>query len=722
MKNFNYFFLLGVVVFFMTSCFGDLDTIPIDEDILTSEVFYRQEGAYKAVLAKIYAGQATTGQQGPTGQGDLSGIDEGFSQYLRQYWYQQELTTDEAVVGWADATIKDFHDLDWTPTDVFINAFYNRIFYQIGICNEFLRQTQPDVLSRRETAQDLIIEIEKYRAETRFMRALSYWHALDLFRNVPFVTEEDEVAAFNPVRIEASELFLYIESELKDIEERIIGPRQNEYARADRASVWMLLAKLYLNAEVYIGEKRYDDCLEYCRKIIGAGYELDQEFEHLFLADNHNSNEIIFPIAYDGLYTQTWGGTTFLIHASIGGDLDPADSGVNSGWAGLRTTPQIVEKFGDIGGVIKDFFPRINHPQVYIPGEYQGNDPTNSDYAITDSDGDGVYVGYQYFEQDSTTFVFAPNPTLSFVYGDNDGDGVLEIGGAPLFAGKAGFYFISFDNNNKTYVIEKRNWFVSGSAVDAPTPLEWDPNIGMLKVELNLSQGSFVFMADDPNSTSLGDIDSKGILTIDGDPITVDQSGPVEILLDLRKEEFVYKISSTSYDRRGIFGTEGQSLDIDDISNFRDGYAVLKFKNITSTGVQGSNSTFPDTDFPMFRLADVYLMASECILRGANGSMDEAVDYFNIVRSRAYKSQLANVTSGTLDLQMIIDERARELMWEGHRRSDLIRFGLFTSDDYLWQWKGAVKEGRGVGSYRRVFPIPEKDLNNNPNLVQNEGY
>ena len=120
--------LFIIFISILSGCFDDLNTVPIDEDILTSEVYYRQEGAYKAVLAKIYAGLATTGQQGPAGQGDLAGIDEGFSHYLRQHWYQQELTTDEAVVGWADATIKDFHDQDWTSSDVFINAFYNRIF------------------------------------------------------------------------------------------------------------------------------------------------------------------------------------------------------------------------------------------------------------------------------------------------------------------------------------------------------------------------------------------------------------------------------------------------------------------------------------------------------------------------------------------------------------------------------------------------------------------
>ncbi|MEZ4906431.1 MAG: RagB/SusD family nutrient uptake outer membrane protein [Saprospiraceae bacterium] len=162
---------------------------------------------------------------------------------------------------------------------------------------------------------------------------------------------------------------------------------------------------------------------------------------------------------------------------------------------------------------------------------------------------------------------------------------------------------------------------------------------------------------------------------------------------------------------------------MNDVSSFTDGYAVRKFKNITSDGVNGSDTQYPDTDFPLFRLADVYLMASEAILRGASGgSMDDAVNYFNAVRSRAYHSTLANLTTSTLNLDEILDERARELLWEGSRRTDLIRFGQFTDGSYLWTWKGDTKEGTTVPSYRNIYPIPSADLGNNPKLTQNTGY
>jgi len=142
MFSINKYYLIAVVlVVSLTACFNDLDTIPLDEDIVTSAQVYDDPNAYEQVLAKVYAGLAVSGQQGPAGDSDISGIDEGFGQYLRALWYHQELPTDEAVVGWNDQTIKDFHEQDWDANDNFINAFYSRIFYQISLSNEFIRET-----------------------------------------------------------------------------------------------------------------------------------------------------------------------------------------------------------------------------------------------------------------------------------------------------------------------------------------------------------------------------------------------------------------------------------------------------------------------------------------------------------------------------------------------------------------------------------------------------
>jgi len=172
-----------------------------------------------------------------------------------------------------------------------------------------------------------------------------------------------------------------------------------------------------------------------------------------------------------------------------------------------------------------------------------------------------------------------------------------------------------------------------------------------------------------------------------------------------------------------MFYTTGQSLAINDVGKFTDGYAVTKWKNITSTGLPGSDLTFPDTDFPLFRLADVYLMYAEAVVRGGTGGdMATAVSYINKIRERAYGNNSGNITAGDLTLNFILNERARELYWEAQRRTDLIRFGKFTGGSYLWPWKGGVKDGTATDSHYNLYPIPASDITANPTLVQNPGY
>ena len=344
MNKLNKFLILvfGVGVF-LTGCFNDLNVEPLDRDEKTAAIVYDDPSSYKQVLAKLYAGLAVSGQQGPDGQPDISGIDEGFSTYLRQYWKAQELPTDEAVIAWNDGNIHDYEQQDWDANNEFVTAMYNRIFYQVSLTNEFLRETTDEKLDSRNVEADLRADIAHFRAEARFLRALSYWHALDMYRNVPFVTEADAVGAFFPEQIMAADLFSYVESELLAIESEMVPPLQNEYGRADQAATWMLLAKLYLNAEVYLGSGRYDACVTYCQKIIDAGFTLHPKYEELFLADNDRADGIIFPVLFDGNNTRTWGGMTFLIHAPVGGSMDPDDFGIDGGWGGMRTTSALVE-------------------------------------------------------------------------------------------------------------------------------------------------------------------------------------------------------------------------------------------------------------------------------------------------------------------------------------------------------------------------------------------
>lgn len=177
---------------------------------------------------------------------------------------------------------------------------------------------------------------------------------------------------------------------------------------------------------------------------------------------------------------------------------------------------------------------------------------------------------------------------------------------------------------------------------------------------------------------------------------------------------------ATSTDvRASLFWTEGHNFEMTDYREWTDGYPSVKFRNTNFLG-SSSSTSFSSTDFPLFRLADAYLMYAECAIRGATGAnMDLALQYVNNVRTR---SNANAISQSDLTLQFMIDERARELNLEGHRRSDLIRFGMFTGNTYIWPWKGGVVNGTSIPDSFKLFPIPSSALQANPNLTQNPGF
>lgn len=541
MKRINY-----IVLTFSLVAFGACTKLDLEpKSTTTPPVLFQDESAYKAFIARVYAGLAVTGQQGPAGAADISSLDEGFSNYLRQYWQWQELTTDEAVIGWGDEGLPDLHNHTWTSANQFGRAIYYRIFFQVSIANEFLRETTDDKLDARGVSEDTHEAIHGYRAEARFLRALSYWHGIDLFGDVPFYTETSGIGSEPPAQATRAEVFQFIENELKEIEGEMAAPGEGEYGRADRAALWMLQAKLYLNAKTYTGADRYTDCVAACKKVIDSGvYSLEDNYRHLFMTDNSQSREIIFAIPFDGQSTQTWGGMTYLVHAPLGGNM--------------------VDNINDATGA-----------------EYPGKDEATR------------------------------------VYGVNGG------------------------------------WF--------------------------------------------------GLRTTGA-------------LVDL------FPDATGNTDRRAHFYTTGQNKDINAITSFNDGYAVRKFVNVSRDGVRGSDLDHPDTDYPMFRLADAYLMYAEAVLRGGSGGdAGTALGYINQLRERAYGNNSGNITADQLTLDFILDERARELYFEATRRTDLIRYGRFTENG-VWPWKGGVKAGKTTESYRNVLPIPTGEILANPKLRQNPGY
>ncbi|KOS06693.1 hypothetical protein AM493_12090 [Flavobacterium akiainvivens] len=531
MKNIKYSLLYILGLFALNSCTSDLDVQPEDDDIFTADNFYRQPGAYKQALAGVYGNLSLTGPNG-AGNSLLQGVDAGTSNYGRCLWYMQTLTTDEAIWTYEnDAGVREMQRITWNADNPLVLGMFSRLMVEVALANEYLKQSAPELVASRGISDTEAADIATYREEVRTLRALVYYNLLDLFGKAPMVTENDPVNFQGP-EYSAQQLYDFVESELNAVLPNLKPARTNEYGRVDQGVANMILAKLYLNAQIYTGTARYSECAAKCEEIIGAGYTLNANYLFNFNADNQISPEVIFTLQSDGNVTQNYGPTTTMINGQVGSiEQNGVQFGVGAAaWGGaIRLRQQFAEKF-------------------------------------------------------------------------NGGD----------------------------FINDARNTII----------------------------------------------------------------------------------------------TAERSPEITNIANPDQGYILGKWSNISSTGVVGPNSTFVNTDFPLFRLADVYLMYAECAARGATGATtSQAVTYVNALRQRAHGGGTqGNINPGELTLDFILDERARELHWEAHRRQDLIRFGRFTGGNYNWAWKGNSANGVSIPGFYSIFPIPTASLASNPNLTQNTGY
>src|SRR5438034_4241546 len=240
---------------------GCTDPTVVPKSTVTSANVFNDPNSYRAFLAKSDGGLIVTGQRGPDGNADISGIDEGFGEYLRVYWYLQEMPTDEAVIGWNDPGLPTLNTGTWGASNEMVNAMYYRVFYQVMLANEFLRQsTDRKLAERNQNDPTLRTNVHFYRAEARFLRALSYWHGIDLFGNIPLVTEADPLGV-SPPQAKRADIYNYVVSELTAITDSLPARSAATYGRATPAAAHMLFAKLYLNAGVYTGTDNYAGAL-----------------------------------------------------------------------------------------------------------------------------------------------------------------------------------------------------------------------------------------------------------------------------------------------------------------------------------------------------------------------------------------------------------------------------------------------------------------------------
>ena len=337
--------------FSMTSCVKDLDVDPLDPNMST-------EVSAEGLFNKCYANIAMAGNGGANGDCDIDGIDGGTSGYVRQMWNANELPTDEAICGWGDDGIEQSCFNTYDESHPMLNGYFARLTTGITYCNEYLA-----VAGGNDATMT---------AEIRFIRALNYYLLMDAFGRVPFAE-----SLGNPAIYTRQQMYEWLEKELvENVEPNLSNAKAKKssdagYGRVDKSAAWMLLARLYLNAEVYVGTPQWAKAAEYAKKIMDSDYRLNTQgvngwsaYQMLFMGDNGETNaayEAIFPILQDGLTTPSWGTSLFLTAACFDSDMhaNPNDLNATNGtsgqvWGGNRARPRLIQTF----------FPNLDAPQV----------------------------------------------------------------------------------------------------------------------------------------------------------------------------------------------------------------------------------------------------------------------------------------------------------------------------------------------------------------------
>lgn len=323
-----------------SSCVGDLDVEPIDPstNMTVNPV---------ALFNKCYANMALAGQGGANGDCDIDGLDGGTTGFVRQLFNANCLTTDEAHCPWGDEGIPAFNHNQWGASHPMLKGFYYRLFFGVTMCNHYL-----------EVAADYDARMT---AEIRYLRALHYAILMDCYGNVPFVTSVTSELAQQKSR---PEMFAWIEQELKEVEPLLADAKvkkdsEEGYGRVDKAAVWMLLARLYLNAEVYTGTPQWEKAKQYAKMVMDSPYKVFtagvngwSAYQMLFMGDNGSNGascEAILPVLQDGVTTTAWGCTLFLMAGCYKDDMIDAQyyagNGTVENWQGNRARPDLIAKF-----------------------------------------------------------------------------------------------------------------------------------------------------------------------------------------------------------------------------------------------------------------------------------------------------------------------------------------------------------------------------------------
>lgn len=327
-----------------TSCLNDLDKEPISPKI---DLNVNNDG----LLNKCYANFGINGN----GSGDDSDSDpdvkgfndNGMTGLVRAMFNMNELPTDEATCSWGDG-LQELNSAKFDPSHPWVKLYYTRLTLGITFCNQYL-----------EVAGG---EDKQKTAECRFLRAMQYYLLMDAYGNVGFSTTLEK-----PHRMERAELYKWLVEELNAIEPDLAEPRVKtgsdaDYGRVDKAACWLLLSRLYLNAEVYTGNAEWQKAKDYAKKVMESPYDINttsagrwSAYQLVFMADNDRtaaSKEILFPIVNISGKTRSYGNSLFLIAACFDPAMhaNPDDATGSNGlvgqqWIGLHPRTALLKKF-----------------------------------------------------------------------------------------------------------------------------------------------------------------------------------------------------------------------------------------------------------------------------------------------------------------------------------------------------------------------------------------
>ncbi|MCM1152196.1 MAG: RagB/SusD family nutrient uptake outer membrane protein [Muribaculum sp.] len=376
MKSYiNRFLVFGALAstLALSSCVGDLDQLPADSRTLTPAEFKENPREYiSGTMAKCYSGIAISGQGG-AGSSDISGLDNGRSCWSRAIFMLNEFTTDECSWIWKDSGVFDLCTNTWSSNNENIFGTYSRLYTHIAICNDFIRLLNNlgtyDIAVGGEGDKAISqAEIDQFRLEARALRDLSYFYVIDLFGNAAYAWDT-QATGEEPPQMTRAELFKAVTDDLEDVLANF-PTATPVYGRVGIDGVEALLAKFYLNAEVFTGTPQWKKCWDHCQAIINrhdvnANHGLAKDYLSLFCANNDmfapggslgDQNETLWNIPYSYQLTESYGGSTFLLLASLSDQntATPEWFGINGQWTCMHARTQFSEKFNFSNGVSND--------------------------------------------------------------------------------------------------------------------------------------------------------------------------------------------------------------------------------------------------------------------------------------------------------------------------------------------------------------------------------